>query len=211
MRRSFLKYFAFFFLAFLLVFNWEKVSFLFNYEVISHFLTKPFKTIAKNKGEEKVIFKPQVLEEEKKCEKTEKADSIEISALNVLAPLVFVENEKEVRRGLNLGVVHFPGSGLPGEEDTIILEGHSAPPGWPKIKYDWVFSNLSQLNVGDKIILNFENCKFHYKVKEGKILKRGEDIPKEWQEKDGEKLILISCWPPGKDIKRIAILAEREK
>lgn len=209
MRRTFLKYFLFFLLIFLVIFNWEKISFLFSPKVIFQFLKTP---LEKNKEQESKIFLPQETgAEKKKCEKTQEIDSIEIPTLNVFAPIIFVESEKEIKKALEKGVVHFPGSDLPGEEGIIILEGHSAPPGWPKIKYDWVFSNLGQLNVGDEIVLNFKNCKFFYKVKEGKILKRGEEIPKEWQQKDGERLILISCWPPGKDIKRIAILAERKK
>lgn len=207
MGKRFLKYFFFFLLIFLVIFNWEKISFLFSPKIISQFIKIPLE-----KNKENKIFLPRERPKEKiKCEKTEKFDSIEIPTLNVSAPIVFVENEKEIKKALDRGVVHFPESDLPGEGGIIILEGHSAPPGWPKIKYDWVFSNLGQLNVGDKIVLNFKNCKFYYKVKEGKILKRGEEIPKEWQQKDGEKLILISCWPPGKDIKRIAILSEREK
>jgi len=204
MERRFLKYFFLFFLLSFLIFNWGKISWLFNYKVLFQVLPKPVE-------ETKVIEGPPVpavKKAVKKCEHSEKEDSIEIPKLGISAPLRFVQNENEVNSALDSGVVHFPDSALPGEIGEIIILGHSAPPGWPKIKYDWVFSQIQDLGAGDLIILNFKKCEFSFKVSDKKILLRGGEIPEDWKVDGESTLVLISCWPPGKDIKRIAVMAE---
>jgi len=105
-------------------------------------------------------------------------------------------------------VVLFPGSALPGQKGQTIIEGHSAPPGWPKIKYDWVFSRLNELEKGDEVILNFNHKKLNYYVTQKIFLNSGEEIAPKDLTNSENMLILISCWPPGKDIKRIAVMAE---
>jgi hypothetical protein len=43
----------------------------------------------------------------------------------------------------------------------------------------------------------------------GKIfLDRGEELPKEDLTNATNVVLLVSCWPPGKDLRRIAIIAE---
>jgi len=197
MNKTFLKYFLLFFLLVFLILNWGKISWLFNYKVLFQFLPKP---VEKTK-----IENPPV--PETKCESSEKEDSIEILKLGISAPLVFVLNENEIHKALDSGVVHFPGSALPGEIGEIIILGHSAPPGWPKIKYDWVFSQIQNLEPGDLIILNFKKCKFSFEVSDKRILLREGEIPKEWKIEGKPILVLISCWPPGEDLKRIAVMA----
>ena len=53
---------------------------------------------------------------------------------------------------------------LPGENGQIVVLGHSAPPGWPHIKHDWVFKDISKLQTGDQIILYFNNKQYIYNV-----------------------------------------------
>ena len=202
MKRKLLKYFLIFFLLSFLILNWGRVSFIFNWQVISQFLKTPFE-----KKIEKEISQP----EEKKFEYSEKENSIEIPKIEISAPIVFVKSEKEIEIGLDRGVVLFPGSALPGQKGKIIIEGHSAPAGWPKIKYDWVFSRLSELEEGDEVGLNFNHQKLNYYVTQKIFLNRGEEIaPKDLTNSDNI-LLLISCWPPGKDLKRIAVEATLKK
>ena len=199
MKRKLLKYFLLFFLLSFLILNWGRVSFIFNWQVISQFLKTPFE-----KKIEKEISQP----EEKKFEYSEKENSIEIPKIEISAPIVFVKSEKEIEIGLDRGVVLFPGSALPGQKGQTIIEGHSAPAGWPKIKYDWVFSRLSELEEGDEVGLNFNHQKLNYYVTQKIFLNRGEEIPFKDLTNSDDVLFLISCWPPGKDIKRIAVMAE---
>jgi LPXTG-site transpeptidase (sortase) family protein len=142
------------------------------------------------------------------CVFSEKPDSISIPRIGIEAPIVFPEDEaKEVlAKALDIGVVHYPSSVLPGEEGQVILLGHSAPAGWPMIKYDWVFSNLKELKEDDEIFVIFKNCQYAYRVTNKIFLEKGEELPSDLTNSEN-MLILISCWPPGKDIRRIAVKA----
>ena len=111
-------------------------------------------------------------------------------------------------KNLDQGVVYYPGSVYPGQTGQIVILGHSAPPGWPKIKHDWVFTDLNNLNVGDKIYIDLNNKQYSYTVKQKNIIDRGADVPTISAADSGNVLALISCWPPGKDYQRIAVMAE---
>ena len=138
---------------------------------------------------------------------TEKRDSIKIPKIGISAPLIFVSNSNNqyLHDKLDSGVIHYPGSSKPGEQGQTIVLGHSAPPNWPKIKYDWVFSRLNELSKGDRIILYYDNQKYVYSVTRKVFLNKGQEVPKSDLTNNNNTLISISCWPPGKDYKRIAV------
>ena len=200
------------FLISFLIINWSQISWIFNSRVVSGFFSEFFQA---NKEEKPEIlfnnhFNDNEVEEEEE-QYYEKEGSIEIPKINIFAPLVFTESsdEKEIERALSLGVVHFFDSVFPGQKGQTIFLGHSAPPGWPKIKYDWVFSDLNNLVEGDEIIIYFNQKKFSYYTTEKLFLEKGEELPDQNLTNSKNVLILVSCWPPGQDIKRIAIVAEK--
>ena len=141
---------------------------------------------------------------------SEKTDSLEIPAINITAPLIIGEttNLKILEKNLNSGVVYYPGSVSPGQNGQIFILGHSAPPGWPKIKYDWVFSKINDLNFGEEIVLYLNNKQYTYKVVKKDIVKQGDEIQSNGLDANSNILVLISCWPPGKNYLRIAVQAE---
>lgn len=151
---------------------------------------------------------PNTVQEKEGILFTEREDSIEIPKIEIEAPLVLIkdpENE-DFKEALNKGVVLHPQSVLPGQKGEIFILGHSAPLGWPKIHYDWVFSKLNTLEPGDYIYINFQKRRYSYNVTQKIFLERSEEIP----ENPGSQesiLYLISCWPPGRDIRRIAVQA----
>ena len=198
-KKILLKYFLIFFLISFLIFNWPKISWLFH----PGYVLRTFSFYLFEKGKEKI--QPKEEKEQKTEEIYEKEDSIEIPKIKISAPLIIVGKEEEVKKALDRGVVLWPGSALPGEKGQTIILGHSAPPNWPKIKYDWVFSNLNLLEKGDEILIYFRKRKYVYRVENKIFLNRGQELPKTDPEKS--VLFLISCWPPGKDFRRIAIEA----
>jgi len=202
-KKLFYPFLIIFLITFLII-NWNKISFIFNYKVIFGFISDFFQ-----RANPVTVFNSLNLNQSRliKFEYSDKENSLEIPKIKVLAPLIFVESsdEKTLENALDRGVVHFPDSVLPGEIGQTIILGHSAPPNWPKIKYDWVFNYLNELTQGDEIFVYFNHKKFTYYVTKNFFLKKGEEPPKGDSLKN--TLILISCWPPGKDLNRIAVEA----
>jgi len=191
------KAFLFIFLISFLIINWNDISWIFNYRVISQTISNFFQ---RNSSEEVETL------ETAEFDYSERGNCLEIPKIEVSVPLIFVEDIDKVYKTLDRGVVHYPGSVLPGENGQTIILGHSAPPNWPDINYDNVFSRLNELEKGDEIFVYFEHQRFNYSVTNKFFLERGEEVP-EYLTNSDNMLILISCWPPGKDIRRIALEA----
>jgi len=207
MENKLIKYFLVFFILSFLILNWERVSFIFNRQII-------FQSI--NDLKDKFFERKIVQGKEIKFEYSEKENRIEIPSINITAPILVVREEKEIESALEKGVVLFPGSALPGEKGITIIHGHSSPPNWPKIKYDWVFNNLNNLSEGNEIILIFNHRKLHYFVIKKIIISKNKDIFANNQELTNLSnydniLLLISCWPPGYNKQRIIIISVLKK
>lgn len=136
-------------------------------------------------------------------------NELRIPILDIRAPIIVMNSvEPEDYKGaLKRGVALFP-SVLPGEKGRTIVLGHSAPPNWPKINYDWVFNNLNDLKKGDTIIVGFEGKEYTFRVKAGKILNKGQNLPSFNGRNSSSEIVLITCWPSGIDYKRFAIFAD---
>jgi len=203
------KVFIVLFLTLFIIFNWNEVSWIFNYRVVSGLLSDFFKR--SDKEGQKIDFHNDFADD--RYDYYERENGLEIPKIGISAPLVFTATagQKEIEKSLDAGVVHFPDSVLPGQAGQTVILGHSAPPGWPKIKYDWVFSRLNELVEGDEIFVFFNNRKYEYIVSRKVFLEKGEEISEEHLTNNKNVLVLISCWPPGKDIKRIAVEADLAK
>ena len=143
-------------------------------------------------------------------EKKEPAEAhITIPAIGVNAPLSFVvsTNPDDFLEPLKKGVVHYP-STLPGQKGASIILGHSAPVGWFGSTYEKVFSDLKDLERGDTISLNVNGESYTYSVSAKFFLDRGKDIPEVLTQTDRSRILLLSCWPPGINNKRIMIQAD---
>ena len=141
---------------------------------------------------------------------TDKQNTLEVPKISISVPIVFSSSTDKglLTKDLDSGVVYYPGSVYPGQAGHIIILGHSAPPGWPKIKHDWVFTDLDKLTAGDTILIDLNNKQYTYIVTQKKIIQRGADVPQDNLSADSNVLTLISCWPPGKDYQRITVQAK---
>jgi len=192
------RFLTFFFLCFYILF------FIFNFTFIKQKIRDFYRW---EKVEEIfLIFKKK--EKSNSWKKTEKEDSLEIPSFDLILPLSIAKDEKEAQEKLREGVVLFlPESYFPVEKGKVVILGHSAPDLWPAKNYESAFSKISQLKKGDEIVLNFNQISYFFSVKEKFYLERGEEIP---QKDEKGILFLISCWPPGQDLKRIAVFATLE-
>jgi len=203
------KLWKYFFVVFLILFftiNWNEISWIFNYRAVSGFFSDFLKS---DKKEIQVIGDFDNNDDSEDYKHSQKENSLEIPKIKVTSPLVFVDSLEitEIKKGLELGVVHFSNSVLPGEPGQTIILGHSAPPHWPKIKYYWVFVRINELVEGDKVNVYFNNRKYEYIVNRKFFLERGEEISQELLTTNTNVLFLISCWPPETGARRIAVEA----
>lgn len=208
---KFLKLFAFLFLIMIIIINWGTIKGMFDYKAVYGEMLSSLKAEIDNK-KEMVLRVPQVKlnKPESEFEYTDKPDSIEIPKFELVAPLLISETtiDNDLQELLKKGVVFYPDSVLPGKEGVTVILGHSAPSGWSKINYDWVFTRLNELRSGDEIFIYLNNRKYHYLVIEKLFLKKGDEIPESDISGAASILTLLSCWPPGIDYKRIAVQAE---
>lgn len=135
-------------------------------------------------------------------------DTISIPKLKLQVPLVLAESAgpKEIEKLLEKGAVLYPS--FSSAQERMVILGHSAPLHWPRRNYNWIFSDLGNLSRGDEIFLFSGEEQQRYIVRTKKVLSRGENLPPASGDNLLPELVLLSCWPPGKDYKRIAVFAE---
>jgi LPXTG-site transpeptidase (sortase) family protein len=196
--KIFLKYFFFLFFVFYLIFNWNKISWVFNYKALSLTLSNVFlKEKPKEEKREEIISKNS--NEKNEFVLQNKKNKLEIPALEISAPIFIVKStdDRKIEENLNRGVVMFSDYSLPFQKGTTIILGHSAMHDWPKSNPAWVFTYLRDLKGGEEIIINFEGKKYFYEVKQKRAIKEGEDL-KPLLTSSNNMLLLITCWPPGR-------------
>ena len=216
---KFLKIFGFFFVLTIILINMGTVKGIFDYKGIYKNVINPEeKTEITNQSKETPSVAKEIVIQPKETTKNFitalpepviKGNNIEIPKIEIMAPILSVKegSNTEYDVALKKGVVMFFNSVLPGKIGQTIILGHSAPSGWPKINYDWVFSKLNELETGDKVFINYENKKYEYNISKKMFLNSGEEIPKSDLTNSSNVLLLISCWPPGVNQRRIAIEA----
>ena len=219
-QKKILIFFICFYLTAFFIFNWDDTSLFFNYKIMSGLLYDFF-TPYKSAGVYSVapVFsnypqnnnaKNNNANEPVKFIYSDKTNILEIPAINISAPIFFSEttDKKVLAKELNKGVVVYPGSVLPGENGLTVVLGHSSPPNWPRARYDWVFNDLNNLSFRDEIFFILNNKKYTYQVIKKEIIEKGQKINSNGLTNYENMIVLISCWPPGKDWKRVVIYAE---
>jgi len=205
-RMFLVPFFVCFFITVLLL-NWNEISWILNYKAVYAVFYDRISGIMESQKRNDSIKKDAEVY-------LEKEDSIEIQKIGVFAPIqsaISEENKEELDKALKNGVLLYPNSVLPGQRGKTIILGHSAPASWPNINYDHVFSHLDELVEGDEVVVYYNHLKYVFKVKDKQIF-----FPAEEEEvlslvrDDISSLVLVTCWPPGKDYERLAVFTQFE-
>lgn len=140
---------------------------------------------------------------------------IEISRINVLAPMVWSknENEKDMLSDLENGVAHFFKTAAPGQNGNMIISGHSSNYIWAGGDYNHIFKNLNNLEKGDLVIVktsqkNGRVIAYRYKISD-KFITAPNDA-EIFENTANPTLTLSTCWPIGTNLKRIVVKAALE-
>jgi len=136
---------------------------------------------------------------------------LEVPALNINVPIIFTKDSKNFEKDLQLGVVHYPGTAIPGQIGTTYISGHSSNYAWARGNYNQVFSRLGDLpdNSSFKITVvqkNGKDARFHYVVTH-----RKEFSPTDQEQfrNAGESVVALStCWPVGSTKSRLVVFGK---
>lgn len=133
---------------------------------------------------------------------------ISIPAVNVEDAIVTIGGED-----LSKGLIHFPGTSLPGQLGSPVIFGHStlrqfySPHKTNKDRYLSIFSKIMTLKEDDQIFVDYDGIRYTYNVKE-KVEVKPEDVFILQQRLNNRELKLITCTPEGTYLRRGVIVAQ---
>jgi LPXTG-site transpeptidase (sortase) family protein len=211
-KKQSLQIFAIVFILAYIFINWNDISWLFNYQEMSGIV---YDFIYPYQDNNILIASSQQtgISAIQHFVYPDNSTFLEIPSIGVSTPLVFGETTDNtvLENDLNKGAVYYPGSVLPGQQGQSVILGHSAPPGWPRIRHDYIFSDLSNVANGDAVIIHFNNTIYTYTVIGKNIIQQGQDVSLGGIGDSNGTLAIVSCWPPGKNYKRIVVYAQLVK
>lgn len=114
--------------------------------------------------------------------------------------------ESDYQSALRRGVAHAQGTAVPGQGGNIFLFAHSSSDLLDAQRYNSVFYLMHHLEPGDTITVWYQNGKHEYAVADSKIVDPADTQYLTKQSKE-ETLTLMTCWPPGTDLKRLIVTA----
>ncbi len=133
-----------------------------------------------------------------------------VNTYTLSIPKLGVIDAKVVIAGddLSKNLVHYGGTGLPGEYGTTVVFGHSVLPQFfdPK-NYKSIFSTLPTLKPGDDILVSYDGVQYRYQVYE-LVVTEPNDLASLEQNFSDSYLTLITCVPPGTYWKRLNVRAK---
>ncbi|MDP1722811.1 MAG: sortase [Candidatus Gottesmanbacteria bacterium] len=134
------------------------------------------------------------------------AYTLSIPKLKIADALVRISGDD-----LSKSLIHYGGTGLPGEYGTSVIFGHSVlPQFYNPTNYKTIFSTLPTLKPGDEIFVRFDDVEYRYVVYE-MIVTEANDLAPLAQRFDDSYVTLITCVPPGTYWKRLNVRARLEK
>ncbi len=133
--------------------------------------------------------------------------SINNPKFNSIEKLSGKEFEGAIQKGLEKGVIHYPGTAIPGQYGNFFVTGHSSYYPWAPGKYKDVFALLNKLEIGDKYYVYYNQKKYTYIVTD-KYVVLPSNISVLEQPNNKKTGTLMTCTPVGTDLKRLIIKSE---
>lgn len=137
----------------------------------------------------------------------------EVNSYTVSIPKLGVEEALAIVSGQDLdkSLIHYGGTGLPGEYGNSVLFGHSTlPQFYDPTNYHAIFSTLPSLDEGDEIYIEYDNVQYKYTVFDKTVTEPHDLSPLE-QRYDDSYLTVITCVPPGTYAQRLNVRAKLEQ
>lgn len=133
---------------------------------------------------------------------------LEVPSLKMDVPIIWTTNTANFETDLQSGVVHYPGTAMPGQLGTTYIAGHSSNYIWDKGAYNRVFTHLDQMALDTSFSItvtqtNGKQAIFHYVVTSQQQFYPTDQA----QFKNQAKSIvaLSTCWPVNSTAKRLVV------
>lgn len=135
------------------------------------------------------------------------SNAVIISKINVRAPLVKINgtSQNEINAGLDQGIILYPGSAQPGQNNEVVISGHSSVFPWVKTQYGQVFTLLDKLTAGDTVSIIYGHRQYDYLITDKEILNPS---AVKVSSTNQATLKMITCWPIGTSAKRLVVYGE---
>lgn len=133
-----------------------------------------------------------------------------IGANAKIIPNVDPYDSKIYQQALTRGVAHAKGTVFPGETGNSFIFSHSSANFYEASRYNSVFYLLNKLEKDDEIDVFVKHTKLVFKVT-AKRLVASQDVSYLDAQASEPTLTLMTCWPPGTNLKRLLIIAELSK
>lgn len=127
--------------------------------------------------------------------------------LGIEAPVQWEIPQDKANDILPLGLVHVADSATPDENGDVIISGHSSYFWWVKGDYKTVFAPLTEVQIGDTVILR-KGKVYIYEVEGIKEIRGDEPLDFAIKGQDKGKLYLATCVPIGTDLRRLIVTAK---
>ena len=127
----------------------------------------------------------------------------------ITIPKLKIENAQVLVDSLKFdkNLAHFPGTALPGEVGNPFITGHSVLPQFADPKnYRAIFTRLSDLEIGDDVYVEINGQKLHYVVQYSKVVHPRDLSVLAPISSTGRNLTLMTCVPPGTNLKRLVVI-----
>jgi LPXTG-site transpeptidase (sortase) family protein len=136
---------------------------------------------------------------------------LDIPANNISVPLIWTKDVKDFDADLKKGIVHYPGTVMPGDIGTSYISGHSSGYIWDHSPYKTIFAGLGQVKDGTSFTITItdkdgKKVIYHYIV----------DHRGEYEANDQAQFIntadsivaLSTCWPVGTTARRLVLFSK---
>ncbi len=161
--------------------------------------------------ESRVSGETKEVEEARIVTAEEAMNSVSIPTIGLKnIPVIYpkVNDYETIESALADGVVHLSNTSLPdANTGATYIIGHSSNLSWAKGDYNYVFKDLSNLEAGNTIKVNYGRERYDYVVIEKRFLNFDEAINMKF-DSSKKVLVLMTCWPANSSRARIAIIAE---
>lgn len=142
---------------------------------------------------------------------TSKPGLLEIPANRISVPIIWTKEVKDFDADLKKGIVHYPGTAMPGEVGLSYISGHSSGYLWDRSPYKQIFATLGQVADGTSFTItatqnNGQQVRYNYVVT-GRGEYRADDQAQFVSTADSQ-VALSTCWPVGTVDRRLVIYAK---